>query len=180
MRLTAHGYSSISEQKTLVAEPASYRQNIPRLRRQRIRRGHNAPLTHRNYLPYHSAHTAYFGKQPCTCAMTRRPAPFQRTLGDASQSRLRRSNRAPGAQKAACGRTSGVVTTLIPTDLCYMPSSPPENWLKASGAASSKRVRRLRKTNLTLSVWPLRCLAIMMSAMSRSSGVRSIFPQFGR
>src|SRR5713226_9037591 len=54
------------------------------------------------------------------------------------------------------------------------------NWEKASGAASSKRVRRLRKTNLTLSVGPLRCLAIKMSAWSRSSGAASILKKFGR
>src|SRR5580704_16312814 len=38
--------------------------------------------------------------------------------------------------------------------LRYMSSG--ENWEKASGAASSKRVRRLRKTKRTLSVGPLR------------------------
>src|ERR1700730_7353599 len=58
----------------------------------------------------------------------------------------------------------------------YCPSGP-EKWEKAPGAASSKRVRRLRKTNLSLSVGPLRCLAMMISAMSRSSGVISILPQ---
>ena len=54
------------------------------------------------------------------------------------------------------------------------------NWEKASGAASSKRVRRLRKTNLTLSVGPLRCLAMRMSACSRSSGAASILKKLGR
>jgi hypothetical protein len=38
------------------------------------------------------------------------------------------------------------------------------NWEKASGAASSKRVSRLRNTKRTLSVGPLRCLATWISA----------------
>ncbi len=38
------------------------------------------------------------------------------------------------------------------------------NCEKASGAASSKRVRRLRNTKRTLSVGPLRCLATWISA----------------
>src|ERR1700756_2713901 len=44
----------------------------------------------------------------------------------------------------------------------YMSSGA--NCEKASGAASSKRVRRLRKTKRTLSVGPLRCLATWISA----------------
>jgi hypothetical protein len=55
-----------------------------------------------------------------------------------------------------------------------------ENCAKASGAASSKRVRRLRKTNLTLSVGPLRCLAMRSSVSSRSSGVAPALKKCGR
>src|SRR5581483_247821 len=51
---------------------------------------------------------------------------------------------------------------------------------KASGAASSKRVNRLRKTNLTLSTGPLRCLAIFNSVSSRSSGVAPCLKKCGR
>jgi hypothetical protein len=55
-----------------------------------------------------------------------------------------------------------------------------ENWEKASGAASSKRVRRLRKTNFTLSVGPLRCLAMRSSVSSRSSGLAPALKKCGR
>src|SRR6516165_1482624 len=59
-------------------------------------------------------------------------------------------------------------------------SSPPANCEKASGAASSKRVSRLRKTNLTLSVGPLRCLAMRISAISRSAGEALRLKKLGR
>ena len=58
--------------------------------------------------------------------------------------------------------------------------SPGENWEKASGAASSKRVRRLRKTNFTFSVGPLRCLAMRSSVSSRSSGLAPALKKCGR
>ena len=55
-----------------------------------------------------------------------------------------------------------------------------ENWLKASGAASSNLVRRLRKTKRTVSVGPLRCLAMRSSVSSRSSGVAPALKKCGR
>jgi len=54
------------------------------------------------------------------------------------------------------------------------------NWEKASGAASSKRVNRLRNTNFTRSVGPLRCFAIRSSVSSRSSGVAPALKKCGR
>src|SRR5215472_12083972 len=58
--------------------------------------------------------------------------------------------------------------------------SPGANDEKASGAASSKRVKRLRKTNFTMSVGPLRCLAMRSSVSSRSSGVAPALKKSGR
>src|SRR5438270_7906362 len=54
------------------------------------------------------------------------------------------------------------------------------NCENASGAASSKRVNRLRKTNLTISVGPLRCFAMRRSVSSRSSGVAPALKKCGR
>jgi hypothetical protein len=51
-------------------------------------------------------------------------------------------------------------------------SSPPE--LHASGAASSKRVWRARNTKFSVPVGPLRCLAMMSSALARSSSGKSV------
>lgn len=54
------------------------------------------------------------------------------------------------------------------------------NCEKASGAASSKRVSRLRNTNFTLSVGPLRCFAMINSVCSRSSGDAPTWKKCGR
>jgi hypothetical protein len=54
------------------------------------------------------------------------------------------------------------------------------NCEKASGAASSNRVNRLRNTNLTMSVGPFRCFAIRSSVSSLSSGVAPALKKCGR
>jgi|SRR5579862_113109 len=51
-------------------------------------------------------------------------------------------------------------------------SSPPE--FQASGAASSNRVLRERKTKFSVPVGPLRCFAMISSALARSSSGRSV------
>src|SRR5579862_4851550 len=53
-------------------------------------------------------------------------------------------------------------------------SSPEDEVLHASGAASSKRVWRARNTKFRLPVGPLRCLAMMSSALARSSSGKSV------
>jgi hypothetical protein len=60
----------------------------------------------------------------------------------------------------------------------YMSSGA--NCENASGAASSNRVNRLRKTNFTISVGPFRCLAIRSSVSSLSSGVAPALKKCGR
>src|ERR1700693_5615570 len=52
--------------------------------------------------------------------------------------------------------------------------SSPTVLLQASGAASSKRVWRARKTKFILPVGPLRCLAMINSALARSSSGMSV------
>src|SRR4029077_19711363 len=54
------------------------------------------------------------------------------------------------------------------------PYSSGSEVVQASGAASSNRVWRARKTKLRLPVGPLRCLAMMISALARSSSGRSV------
>jgi hypothetical protein len=51
-------------------------------------------------------------------------------------------------------------------------SSPPV--LHASGAASSNRVCRPRKTKFSVPVGPLRCLAMISSDLARSSSGKSV------
>lgn len=62
----------------------------------------------------------------------------------------------------------------------FQPISSGENWEKASGAASSKRVNLLRKRKRTFSVGPLRCLAMRSSVSSRSSGLAPALKKWGR
>src|ERR1700722_8481012 len=52
--------------------------------------------------------------------------------------------------------------------------SSPTVLLQASGAASSNRVWRAKKTKFMLPVGPLRCLAMINSALARSSSGMSV------
>ena len=74
----------------------------------------------------------------------------------------------------------------LPTAAC-LPKAGQANYIssganceKASGAASSNRVNRLRNTNFTMSVGPFLCLAMRSSVSSLSSGVAPALKKCGR
>ncbi len=141
----------------------------PRRARERICHSHFASRRLGKHPDWIAAGCLATSSHPCASPFDRCKYQTQIELFNVEASGVVGSKQVTSRNSGSSRHVCGFACTLPAR---YSSGSPPA--LHASGAASSNRVCRARKTKFRFPVGPLRCLAMISSAFARSSSGKSV------